>query len=84
MAKVFEKYSFGSILGKNDSRCQFLNILTKLGLWQFLNNQMIYHHAKNQKKLRTHSWEKPQIDGRTDGQRENADFTGSSVGWESN
>ena len=44
--------------------------------WIFLENKsllildipIIYHRAKNQKKLMTHSWVKFQTDGRTDRQ----------------
>ena len=35
------------------------------GLYQFLNNPIIYHGPKNRKKLTSHSWEKYQTDGRT-------------------
>ena len=43
------------------------NSPTKKGC-QFLNIPIIYHHAQNQKKLKTHSWEKCRTDGRRDGQ----------------
>ena len=37
-------------------------------LCQVLNIPIIYHHAKNQRKLPTHSWEKQRTDRRTDRQ----------------
>ena len=54
-----------------------LSCPTKKGC-QFLNIPIIYHQAKNQKKLKTHSWEKCRTDGRRDGQTDrqtdNGDF----------
>ena len=40
----------------------------KKGLCQFINIPTIYHRAKNQKKLISHTWEKQLTDGRTDRQ----------------
>ena len=51
------------------------NLPTKKGC-QFLNIPIIYHHAQNQKKLKTHSWEKCRTDGRRDGQTD-----GRKDGW---
>ena len=48
-------------------------------LCQFLNIQIIYHRANNQKKLMAHSWEKRRTEGRTDWQTDNGDFIGPSV-----
>ena len=42
--------------------------LWKKGFCQFLNIQIIYDHAKNEKKLITNSWEKWRTDGQTDRQ----------------
>ena len=59
----------------------------KRALW-FFNISMIYHCAKNQRKLLTHSWEKcwtdRWIDRQTDGGTDNSDFIRPSVGRESN
>ena len=45
------------------------------GLWEFLNIPIIYHDAKNLKKLTTHSWQKCRTaDGQTNRQTENRDF----------
>ena len=46
-------------LGKNE-------FSWKKGLRQFLNILIIYHSAKNQKKLMTHSWEKCRTDRQKD------------------
>ena len=60
----------------------------KNGFCRFLNIQIIYHHAKNEKKLITDSWEKCRTDGQTNrqedrqrdrrpnGQTNNGDFIG--------
>ena len=52
-------------------------------LCQFLKIPIIYHHAKNQKKLMSHSSEKYRTDRRTDRQtdrhRYNGDFIGHSL-----
>ena len=42
----------------------------KKGLCQFLYIPIIYHSAKNQKKLISHFWEKHQTDGHTDRHRQ--------------
>ena len=60
--------SFCPILGKNEFSFKKL-------LCQFLNIPIIYHRAKNQKKLMSYSWEKCQTDGRT----ENGNFIGPSI-----
>ena len=56
----------------------------KKKLCKFLSIPIIYHRAKNQKKLTTYSREKRRPDGRTNGQKvrqtDNRDFTGPSVG----
>ena len=68
---------FAQIWTKND-------FFWKNELGQFLNIPIIYHCAKNQKKLTSHSREKCQTDGwtdrQTDGQTENSDFIGPFVG----
>ena len=56
----------------------------KKGLCQFWNNPIIYHRAKNQRKLKTHSWEKYRTDGWITRQPNNGDFIGPSVGWKIN
>ena len=59
-------------------------IFLKKELRQFLNIPIIYHRAKNQKKLMIHSWDKYRTDrptGRqTDWQTHNGDFIGPSIG----
>ena len=56
----------------------------KIGVCQFLNILIIYHHAKNQKNLMTNSWGKCRTDRRSDGQTNNGDFIRPSVGRGSN
>ena len=67
--KKFKKICLEAILGTfclNSGRNEFS--YTK-GLSQFLDIPIIYHRAKNQKKLLSHFWEKVQTDGWTDRQR---------------
>ena len=45
-----------------------MNFSGKKSFCWFLNIQIIYHHAKNEKKLITNSWEKCQTNGQTDRQ----------------
>ena len=49
---------FFTNLGKN-------KFSQKKGLCQFLNIPFTYHHTKNQKHLKSHSWEKSWTDGQT-------------------
>ena len=85
MTKFFKKSKnpilapFFPNLGKNEFSCQFLNI------------PIIYNHAKKQKKLMNHSWEKMpnwptdgQTDRQTDRQIDDGDSKGPSVGRGSN
>ena len=55
-------------------------------LCQFLNIPIIYHYAKNEKKLICHSWVKCETDRwmyrQMEGQIDNRDFVGPSVGWD--
>ena len=44
------------------------DLLSKIGLCQFLGIKIIYLNEKNQTKLINHSWEKCQTDGQRDGQ----------------
>ena len=73
MKKVFKKSKkpyFGTsldTLGKNEFSWE-------KGLCQFLDIPIIYHRAKNQKKLLSHFWEK-RPNGRPDRQT-NGDFIG--------
>ena len=70
MTKFFKKHrkpyfwailgTFCRILGKNE-------FPWKKGLCQFLYIPIIYHRAKNQKKLQDRFWEKRQTDRQTDG-----------------
>ena len=74
MKKVFKKSKkpyFGTsldTLGKNEFSWE-------KGLCQILDIPIIYHRAKNQKKLLSHFWEKRRTNGRTDRQT-NGDFIG--------
>ena len=45
--------------------CAKMDFAGKKGLCQYFNIPIIYHRAKNQKKLMTQSWEKCRTDGRT-------------------
>ena len=56
-----------------------MNFLEK-ELCQFLDIPIIYHRAKNQKKLLSRFWEKRRTDGRRDRQTNNGDFIGLSGG----
>ena len=55
----------------------------KKGLCQFLDIPIIYHCAKNQKKLCSHFWEKCLTGWQTDGQTDKSDFIGPTIWWES-
>ena len=71
MTKFFKKSKkpyFGVILDPfcpNLSKNEFSR---EKGLCQFLDIPIIYHHAKNQKKLMNHFCEKSQTDGWSDRQ----------------
>ena len=55
----------------------------KKGLCQFLNIKIIYHCTKNQRKVNVPSLRKMmngQMDGQTEGEKDNHDFAGSSRG----
>ena len=82
--KIFLKKTTKTLFCSN-----FGSFLPKFGqIWIFLENRTLsvfrtptmYHLAKNQKKLMTHSWEKCRTDRLTDRQTDKGDFTGSSVG----
>ena len=86
---TFFKKSKKSFLGHSGPFCPNLgkNYLTSKKrefFCQFLNIPIIYHRAKNQKKLMNHYWEKHQTDGptdrQTDGQADSGDFIEPSVG----
>ena len=80
MTKCFKKPYFGDILGSfcpNSGKTEFF---WKERLCQFLNIPIIYHRAKNQNKLISHSWEKCWTDGQTDRRTDNGDFIGPSLG----
>ena len=87
MTKFFKKSYFCAILspfcpnlGKNE-------FSWKKGLCQFLDIPIIYHRAKNQKKILSHFWEKRLTDGRTGGQTDELtddDFIEPYVGRRSN
>ena len=66
------------------SPCKKFRFSWKKKLCKFLSIPIIYHRAKNQKKLTTYSREKRRTDGRTNGQKvrqtDNRDFTGPLVG----
>ena len=70
-------------LGKN-----YLTSKKREFFCQFLNIPIIYHSAKNQKKLMNHYWENHWTDGPTDrptdGQADSGDFIEPSVGRGSN
>ena len=66
---LFWDHLFYPNLGKNE-------FSWKKELCQFLDIPIIYHCAKNQKKLLSNFWGEHQ----TDGQTENSDFIGPSVG----
>ena len=71
MTKFFKKFKkpyFGLFLAPFCSNLGKNGFTWKKGLCQFLNITIIYHRAKNQKKLMSHSWEKCRTDGQTDGQ----------------
>ena len=51
-----KKSYFGVILGNFCPNLEKNEFSWKKGLWQFLNIPIIYHGAKNLKKLTTHSW----------------------------
>ena len=53
-------------------------------LTQFLDNPMIYHRAKNQKKLMSYFWEKAKLTDRHADRQTNGDFIRPSVGRGSN
>ena len=53
-------------------------------LTQFLDNPMIYHRAKNQKKLMSYFWEKAELTDRHADRQTNGDFIRPSVGRGSN
>ena len=59
----------------------------KKGICQFLAIPVIYHHAKNQKKIMCHSrgkcWSGGWMNRQTKGLTENRNFVGPSVGQES-
>ena len=89
MTKFIKKYkklyvgamcSFSPFLPKFRQKWIFL----EKRLCQLLNIQIIYHRAKNQKKLICHSWRKCWTDGwmgrQTEGQTDNHDFVEPSVG----
>ena len=85
MTKFFKKSKklwFGGILHPFRPNLDKNEFSWKKGLYQFLNIPIIYHRAKSQKKLISHSWEKCRTDGRTD--RQASDFMGPSVGRGSN
>ena len=78
MTKFFKKSQknlfwghFGHFLPKSGQKRVFLE---KRAL-SVLDIPIIYNHAKNQKKLMSHFWEKR----RTDGQTDNSDSMGPSV-----
>ena len=79
MKKVFKKSKkpyFGTsldTLGKNEFSWE-------KGLCQILDIPIIYHRAKNQKKLLSHFWEKRRTNGRTDRQTDKRWFYRISVG----
>ena len=66
-SKKSKKPYFGAILDPFCPNLRKIEFSWKKGLCQFLDIPIIYHHAKNQKKLLSHFWEKCQTDGRTDG-----------------
>ena len=72
MTKYFKKSKkpyFAAILRPSCPNLGKNEFSWKKGLCQFLNIPIIYHQAKNQKKLMIHSWKKCRTDGRTDRQR---------------
>ena len=82
ITKVFSKKPyFGAILGPICSNLGKNEFSWKI----FLDIPIIYHHAKNQKKLLCYFWEKCWTDRRTGRQTkrqtDNSDFIGPSVGW---
>ena len=89
MTKSFKnpnKPYFGAILGPFDPNLAKNELSWKASLCQFSNILIIYHFAKNQKKLISHFWEKFQMefDRQTDGQTGNSDFKGHFTGQGSN
>ena len=67
--KIFQKIPKTLFWGHLDPFCPNLGKIEffwEKGLCQFLNIPIIYHRAKNQKKLMSHSWEKCRTDGQTD------------------
>ena len=71
MTKSFKnpnKPYFGAILGPFDPNLAKNELSWKASLCQFSNILIIYHFAKNQKKLISHFWEKFQTNGLTDRQ----------------
>ena len=71
---------FGSYLPKFGQKWIFLD----KSLTQFLDNPMIYHRAKNQKKLMSYFWEKAELTDRHADRQTNGDFIRPSVGRGSN
>ena len=73
------RYRIGGEISISSPFCQNLgkyDFFWKKGLCQFLNIPIIYHRAKNHKKLMSHLREKC----RTDRQTGNSNFIGPSVG----
>ena len=66
--KKFKKPYFGGYLWSFFQNLSKNDFFWKKKLKQFLHIPIIYHHAKNQKKLMSHPLEKCRTDGRTDRQ----------------
>ena len=75
--KTSKKLCFGVILSNFCPNLKKNEFSWKKGLCQFLNNPIIFHGAKNLKKITTHPLKKCQT---ADGQTENSDFIRPSVG----
>ena len=71
MKKFFRKSKkpyLGAILGPFCPNLEKNEFSWKKGPCQFLNIPIIFHRAKNQKKIMTHYFEKCRTDGQTDRQ----------------
>ena len=63
-----EKLHFAAILSPFCPNLDKNEFFWKKGLCQVLNIPIIYHHAKNQKKIKTYFWEICEIEGKPDRQ----------------
>ena len=80
MTKFFKQFKKPTILGP--LWALFAQIWAKMnfpGKKGSVDIPIIYHRAKNQKKLLNNFWQKRRTDGRTDRQTDNGDFIGPFV-----